>query len=203
MASKVMDLIYWKDTERTGMVLTGLVVGLLSLFQLSIITVVSTVSLAVMCFTISVRIYYQLLYILSWGDGQHPFKSYLDLDISFSGEQADLYMQKAIVMALSAVDTLKRLFFVGNLFESFKFLVLMYLVTYLGDLCNGLTLLIISVIALFSLPLFYRQRQEQVDSITAKFQAQIDNVKDIFQRLVQGGGPPPDPTPGGAKPKIQ
>lgn len=70
----VMDLIYWKDTERTGMVLTGLVVGMLSLFQLSIITVVSTVSLAVMCFTISVRIYYQVLYILSWGDGQHPFK---------------------------------------------------------------------------------------------------------------------------------
>lgn len=65
----------------------------------------------------------------------------------------------------------------------------MYLVTYLGDLCNGLTLLIISktqissldlwklfllfvylvdcspflspvgVIALFSLPLFYRRRQ--------------------------------------------
>lgn len=69
-----MDLIYWKDTERTGMVLTGLVVGLLSLFQLSIITVVSTVSLAVMCFTISVRIYYQFLYILSWGDGEHPFK---------------------------------------------------------------------------------------------------------------------------------
>ncbi|XP_044059942.1 reticulon-2a isoform X3 [Siniperca chuatsi] len=198
-----MDLIYWKDTERTGMVLTGLVVGLLSLFQLSIITVVSTVSLAVMCFTISVRIYYQVLYILSWGDGEHPFKSYLDLDISFSGEEADLYMQKAIVMALSAVDTLKGLFFVGNLFESLKLLVLMYLVTYLGDLCNGLTLFIIGVIALFSLPLFYRQRQEQVDSFIAKIQAHIDNVKDTFQRLAQGGGPPPDPTPGGAKPKTQ
>ncbi|XP_076591820.1 reticulon-2a isoform X2 [Chaetodon auriga] len=203
MASKVMDLIYWKDTERTGMVLTGLVVGLLSLFQLSIITVVSTVSLAVMCFTISVRIYYQLLYILSWGDGEHPFKTYLDMDISFSGEEADLYMQKVIVMALSAADALKGLFFVQNLFESLKLLVLMYLVTYLGDLCNGLTLLIISVIAVFSLPLFYRQRQEQVDSVVAKIQAQVDNVKDIFQRLAQGGGPPPDPTPGGAKPKNQ
>nr|XP_046245131.1 reticulon-2a isoform X4 [Scatophagus argus] len=203
MASKVMDLIYWKETERTGMVLTGLVVGLLSLFQLSIITVVSTVSLAVMCFTISVRIYYQLLYALKWGDGEHPFKSYLDLDISFSGEEADLYMQKAIVMALSAADTLKGLFFVRNLFESLKLLVLLYLVTYLGDLCNGLTLLIISVIALFSLPLFYRQRQEQVDTFVAKIQATIDNIKDFFQRLAQGGGPPPDPTPGGAKPKIQ
>lgn len=70
----VMDLIYWKETERTGMVLTGLVVGLLCLFQLSIISVVSAASLALMCFTISVRIYYQVLYILNWGDGEHPFK---------------------------------------------------------------------------------------------------------------------------------
>uniref|UniRef100_UPI0037E8E6C2 reticulon-2a isoform X1 n=1 Tax=Semicossyphus pulcher TaxID=241346 RepID=UPI0037E8E6C2 len=199
----VMDLIYWKDTERTGMVLTGIVVGLLSLFQLSIITVVSTVSLAVVCFTISVRIYYQVLYILSWGDGEHPFKSYLDLDISFSGDEADRYMQKAVVMAVSAADSLKGLFFVGNLFESLKLLFLIYLVTFLGDLCNGLTLLIISVIAVFSLPLFYRQRQEQVDSYIAKIQANIDNIKDTFQRLAQGGGPPPDPTPGGAKPKSQ
>lgn len=203
MASKVMDLVYWKDTERTGMVLTGLVVGLLSLFQLSIITVVSTVSLAIICFTISVRVYYQGLYILSCGDGEHPFKSYLDLDISFSGEEADLYAQKAIVMALSAADSLKGLFFVTNLLESIKFLVLMYLVTYLGELCNGLTLLIIGVIALFSLPLFYRQRQDQVDISFAKMLAQIENVKDTFQRLVQGGDPPSDPTPGGPKPQIQ
>uniref|UniRef100_A0A672IP09 Reticulon n=1 Tax=Salarias fasciatus TaxID=181472 RepID=A0A672IP09_SALFA len=154
-----MDLIYWKETERTGMVLTGLVVGLLSLFQLSIITVLSTVSLALMCFTISVRVYYHVLHAFKWGDGEHPFKAYLDMDISLSGEQADLYMQKVIVLTLSAVDTLKRLIFVGNVFDSIKLLVLMYLVTYLGDLCNGLTLLIISVIAVFSLPLFYRQRQ--------------------------------------------
>uniref|UniRef100_A0A1A8H4Q1 Reticulon n=1 Tax=Nothobranchius korthausae TaxID=1143690 RepID=A0A1A8H4Q1_9TELE len=199
----VIDLIYWKDTERTGMVLTGLVVGLLSLFQLSIITVISTVSLAVMCFTISVRVYYQFLYILSWGDGEHPFKSYLQQDISFGGEQADLFMQWVIVMALSAAESLKRLFFVGNLFESLKFLFLMYLVTYLGDLSNGLTLLIISLIAVFSLPLFYKQHQEEVDGFIAKIQARVDSIKDFLQRLVQGGGPPPDPTPGGAKPKAQ
>uniref|UniRef100_A0A1A8K8G6 Reticulon n=1 Tax=Nothobranchius kuhntae TaxID=321403 RepID=A0A1A8K8G6_NOTKU len=199
----VIDLIYWKDTERTGMVLTGLVVGLLSLFQLSIITVISTVSLAVMCFTISVRVYYQFLYILSWGDGEHPFKSYLQQDISFGGEQADLFMQWVIVMTLSAAESLKRLFFVGNLFESLKFLFLMYLVTYLGDLSNGLTLLIISLIAVFSLPLFYKQHQEEVDGFIAKIQARVDSIKDFLQRLIQGGGPPADPTPGGAKPKAQ
>uniref|UniRef100_H2TZG7 Reticulon n=1 Tax=Takifugu rubripes TaxID=31033 RepID=H2TZG7_TAKRU len=203
MASKVVDLIYWKDTERTGMVLTGLVVGLLSLFQLSIITVVSTVSLAIVCCTISVRIYYGLIHALKWGDGEHPFKTYLDLDISFSGEEAERCTQKAIVMFLSAIDSMKGLFFVKSLFESLKFLVLMYLVTYLGRLCNGLTVLIIGVIAVFSLPLFYKRHQEKVDGFFAKIQAHVDNIKDIFQRLAQGGGPPPDSTPGGAKPKNQ
>ncbi|XP_034081547.1 reticulon-2a isoform X2 [Gymnodraco acuticeps] len=199
----VMDVIYWKDTERTGMILTGIVVGLLSLFQLSVISVLSTVSLAVMCFTISVRIYYQVLYILNWGDGAHPFKSYLGMDISLSGEEADLYMQKAIVLAMSAVESLKGLLFVKNLLESIKLLVLVYLVTYLGELSNGLTLLIISVIAVFSLPLFYRQRQEQVDNVIAQIQGKIDNFKDTLCRIAHGGGPPPDSTPGGAKPKSQ
>ncbi|KAJ4935856.1 hypothetical protein JOQ06_017383 [Pogonophryne albipinna] len=199
----VMEVIYWKDTERTGMILTGIVVGLLSLFQLSVISVLSTVSLAVMCFTISVRIYYQVLYILNWGDGAHPFKSYLGMDISLSGEEADLYMQKAIVLAMSAVESLKGLLFVKNLLESIKLLVLVYLVTYLGELSNGLTLLIISVIAVFSLPLFYRQRQEQVDNVVAQIQGKIDNFKDTLCRIAHGGGPPPDSTPGGAKPKSQ
>ncbi|RXN14143.1 reticulon-2-like isoform X1 [Labeo rohita] len=198
----VMDLIYWKDMERTGMVLTGLVVGLLSLFQLSIITVVSTLSLAIMCFTISVRIYYKLLHVLQLGDGAHPFQSYLELDISLSGEEAQHYMQKAIVLSCSAVDSLRNLFFVGNLFNSLKFLLLMYLVTFLGNLCNGLTLLIIGVIAVFSVPLFYTRHQDKVDNCSVAVQARIDNIKDFFYRLAQGGGPPPDPTPGGAKPKA-
>jgi len=194
MASKVMDLIYWKETERSGMVLTGLVVGLLSLFQLSIITVVSTLSLAVVCVTISVRVYYGLLHALNWGDGVHPFKAYLDLDISLSGEQAEHYARKSIVTFLSTLDTLKKLIFVGNVFDSLKFLALMYLMTFLGKLCNGLTLLIIGMIALFSLPLYYRQRQEQVDSVLAKIQAHVDNILDILQRLAHGGSRPPDPT---------
>ncbi|KAL7832036.1 hypothetical protein AOLI_G00295840 [Acnodon oligacanthus] len=199
----VMDLIYWKDTERTGMVFTGLVVGLLSLFQLSIITVVSTLSLAIMCFTISIRIYCKVLHALQLRDSAHPFKSYLDLEIGLVGEQADHYMQRAIVLICSAVDTLKRLIFVGNLFDSLKFLLLMYLVTYLGALCNGLTLLIIGVIAVFSVPLFYTRHQEKVDTILATVQAHVDNIKDILTRLAQGGGPPPDTNSGGAKPKSQ
>ncbi|KAJ7990409.1 hypothetical protein DPEC_G00300000 [Dallia pectoralis] len=200
----VMDLIYWKDTQRTGILFTGLVVGLLSLFQLSIITVVSTVCLAVMCFTVSVSLYYKFLHLLNLGDGVHPFKAYLDLDISFSAEEAGHYMQKAIVTVVSAANSLRNLFLVANLFDSLKLLVLMYLATYLGALANGLTVLIIGVISVFSVPLFYQQHQEKVDGFFAGIWAKIYNIKDTLQRIVQGGGgPPPDQTPGGAKPKTQ
>lgn len=203
MASQVIDLIYWKETERSGMVLTGVVVALLSLFQLSIVTVLSNLSLIAVLFTICTRIYYKFLHLLSWADGEHPFKKYLELDITLSGERAQQHMTKAITMAMKALDTLKNLVFVANLFESLKFMFLVYLMTYLGKIFNGLTFLIIGVIAVFSLPLFYKQRQEQVDIALAKIQVHIDNVKDIMQRLAQGGGPSPDPTPGGAKPKAE
>ncbi|KAJ8354117.1 hypothetical protein SKAU_G00216840 [Synaphobranchus kaupii] len=200
----VTDLIYWRDMERTGMVFTGLVVGLLSLFQLSIISVLSTLSLVAMCFTIAVRLYYKFLHVLQWNDGKHPFQSYLDLDITLSAEQAGTYMERIIVMTTSAIAEIKRLLFVGSLIDSLKFLVLMYLLTYLGDLFNGLTLMIIGVISVFSLPLFYKQRQAQVDGFLAKVKANVDNIKDILYRLSHGGSPATDPdsTPGGAKPKT-
>lgn len=44
----------------------------------------------------------------------------MDLDIAFSGEEAERCMQNAILIFLSAMDTLKGLFFVKSLFESLK-----------------------------------------------------------------------------------
>ncbi|MFT7803453.1 reticulon-2-like isoform X1 [Arapaima gigas] len=201
--TELIDLIYWRDMERTGLVFTGLVVALLSLFQLSIITVVSMLSLAIVCCTIVVRIYYHVLHALQWGDGVHPFQWYLDYDISLSGEKAEYYMQRIIVLTVSAIMEMKRILFVGNLIDSLKYLVLAYLLTFVGAVFNGLTLLIIGVISLFSLPLFYKQRQVQVDNILTTIKAHIDNIKDIFHRLLQGGCPAPDPAPGGAKPKMK
>lgn len=44
----------------------------------------------------------------------------MDLDVSLSGEEAQRCTQRAIVMFLSAINSLKELFFVKSLFESLK-----------------------------------------------------------------------------------
>lgn len=79
----VMDLVYWRSTRRTGLVFTGLVIGLASVFQLSIITVVSHVCLGALCVTFPLRLYYKLLELLRWNPGVHPFQS-VNIDLPSS-----------------------------------------------------------------------------------------------------------------------
>lgn len=70
----VVDLVYWRSMRRTGVVFTGLVIGLASIFQLSAITVLSHVCLGIMCITFPLRLYYKLLELLRWNPGIHPFQ---------------------------------------------------------------------------------------------------------------------------------
>ena len=73
-SSAVVDLVYWRKLRRTGVVFTGLVMSLASLFQLSAITVISHICLGVMAVTFTLRLYYKLLELLRWNPGVHPFE---------------------------------------------------------------------------------------------------------------------------------
>ncbi|KAG5844278.1 reticulon-2b isoform X3 [Anguilla rostrata] len=195
MASKVMDLIYWREMGRTGVVLTGLVLGLLCLFQLSAITVISTMSLSIMCFTLPVRLLYKALELFHWGSGAHPFQSYIEPDANLTDEQTIVYVQQIVVLTASAITKIKQLFFVADLTDSIKFVVLMYLLTYVGVLCNGLTLLIIGVICMFSVPLFYKRQQEQIEKIGTAVSSPIKKITNLICYLVQRTKSPPVPAP--------
>lgn len=69
-----MDLVYWRDVRKTGVVFTGLVIGLASVFQLSVITVFSHICLAAIIVTFPLRLYYKLLELLRWNPGVHPYQ---------------------------------------------------------------------------------------------------------------------------------
>merc|ERR1712142_585980 len=58
---------------------------------------------------------------------------------------------------------LKSLLLVENAVESVKFAVAMYLLTYVGAILNGLTLITLAWVAAFSAPRVYRENQKQID----------------------------------------
>ncbi|AWP00267.1 putative reticulon-2-like [Scophthalmus maximus] len=179
MATKLVDLVYWRSMRWTGVVFTGLVIGLASQFQLSAITVLSHVCLGVMCVTFPLRLYYKLLELLRWNPGVHPFQSYLDNDSTLTDKDTVMLVEEAVLLIAFAVTEIKRLLFIDSMIDSIKFVVLLYLLTYIGVLTNGLTLVITAVIAVFSLPLLYKKQQVRMRRMVRAIKAFVKRIKNL------------------------
>ncbi|KAK0152943.1 Reticulon-2 [Merluccius polli] len=156
---EMVDLVYWRSLTRTGVVFTGLVVGLASMFQLSAVTVVSHLFLGLMCVTFSLRLYYKLLELMHWNPGLRPFESQLEEDGSLTDEDTVVVVESVVLRIAFALTEVKRLVFVDSVVDSIKFVLFLYLLTYVGEATTGLTLVIAGVISAFSVPLFYRKQQ--------------------------------------------
>ncbi|XP_061156057.1 reticulon-2b [Syngnathus typhle] len=210
MASKLIGLVYWRSTSRTALVFTGLVVCLASLFQLSAMTLLSHICLGVMCVTFPLRLYYKLLELLRWNPGLHPFQSYLDYDSSLTDKETVMLVEEVVLLIAFAVTELKRLLFIDNVIDSLKFVLLLYLLTYVGVLTAGLTLVITAVIVLFSFPLLYKKQQVKIRKIVRfckAFEKKINTwclwVHDTVQSSrAQAAASKPAPTPS-SKQKVK
>ncbi|XP_072907103.1 reticulon-1-A-like isoform X6 [Hemitrygon akajei] len=185
---KVVDLIYWRDIKKTGLVFGASLFLLLSMTIFSIVSVIAYLGLAVLSVTISFRIYKGILQAVQKSDDGHPFKACLEKDVTVSDELVHKYSDIGLGHVNYVITELRRLFLVQDLVDSLKFTVLMWLLTYVGALFNGLTLLIIALVAVFSIPVVYERHQAQIDhyigiaskqikDVTAKIQAKVPGLK--------------------------
>ncbi|XP_027243745.1 reticulon-4 isoform X3 [Cricetulus griseus] len=184
----VVDLLYWRDIKKTGVVFGASLFLLLSLTVFSIVSVTAYIALALLSVTISFRIYKGVIQAIQKSDEGHPFRAYLESEVTVSEELVQKYSNSALGHVNSTIKELRRLFLVDDLVDSLKFAVLMWVFTYVGALFNGLTLLILALISLFSIPVIYERHQVQIDhylglanksvkEAMAKIQAKIPGLK--------------------------
>ncbi|KAK2888824.1 hypothetical protein Q8A67_014199 [Cirrhinus molitorella] len=185
----MVDLLYWRDLQRTGVVFGASLFLLLSLSVCSIISVISYVALALLSVTISFRIYKGILQAVQKSEDGHPFKMYLDKDVGISSELVHKYSDTALVHLNSLIKELRRLFLVEDLVDSLKFAVLMWILTYVGALFNGLTILILGLIGAFSWPVIYEKHQAQIDHYYGLVNKQIKDVLGKIQAKIPGAKP--------------
>lgn len=181
---KVESLIYWRDPKKSGPVFGGVLLVLLALTYFSFISVIAYLSLFALTGTIAFRIYKNIIQaVQKTGDG-HPFKEYLELDVALPQDKVKEISEVAVAHLNAGVSELRRLFLVEDLVDSIKFGVFLWVLTYLGSWFNGMTLVIIAWVALFTLPKVYEANQAQIDAnldivrsklteITAKVKAAI------------------------------
>ncbi|XP_049726619.1 reticulon-4 isoform X2 [Elephas maximus indicus] len=186
--SAVVDLLYWRDIKKTGVVFGASLFLLLSLTVFSIVSVTAYIALALLSLTISFRVYKGVIQAIQKSDEGHPFRAYLESEVAVSEELVQKYSDSALGHVNCTIRELRRLFLVDDLVDSLKFAVLMWVFTYVGALFNGLTLLILALISLFSVPVIYERHQAQIDhylglvnknikDAMAKIQAKIPGLK--------------------------
>ncbi|XP_033991760.1 reticulon-3-like isoform X4 [Trematomus bernacchii] len=182
----VVDLLYWRDVKATGVVFGAALLLLLSLTSCSIVSVCSYIGLALLSVTICFRIYKGILQAIQKSDDGHPFKQYLDQEVALSEDMVHKYSDLVLAKINKGICELRRLFLVEDLIDSIKFAVLMWILTYVGSLFNGLTILILSLVGLFSCPIVYEKHQAQIDHYLALVNNQVKDVVGKIQAKVPG-----------------
>uniref|UniRef100_A0A8C7RCG2 Reticulon n=1 Tax=Oncorhynchus mykiss TaxID=8022 RepID=A0A8C7RCG2_ONCMY len=174
---QAIDLLYWRNVKQSGAVFGSVLLLLFSLTQFSVVSVGAYLTLAALSASISFRIYKSVLQAVQKTDEGHPFKSYLEVEISLSQDQIGKYADKALLYANTCMKELRRLFLVQDLIDSLKFAVLMWLLTYVGALFNGLTLCFSSLHPQAQIDQYVGLIRTQVNSVVGKIQAKIPGAK--------------------------
>ncbi|XP_068182789.1 reticulon-1-like isoform X1 [Antennarius striatus] len=182
----VVDLVYWRDVKTSGVVFGASLLLLLSLMACSIVSVCSYIGLALLSVTICFRIYKGILQAIQKSDEGHPFKQYLDQDVALSQDLVHKYSDVVLSKLNKTISELRRLFLVEDLVDSIKFALLMWILTYVGALFNGLTVLILGLIGAFSCPIIYEKHQAQIDHYLALVDNQIKDIVGKIQAKVPG-----------------
>ncbi|KAF6106057.1 reticulon 3 [Phyllostomus discolor] len=184
--STVHDLIFWRDVKKTGFVFGTTLVVLLSLAAFSVISVVSYLILALLVVTISFRVYKSVIQAVQKSEEGHPFKAYLDVDITLSSEAFHSYLNAALAHINKALKLVVRLFLVEDLVDSLKLAVFMWLMTYVGAVFNGITLLILAELLVFSVPIVYEKYKTQIDHYVGIARDQTKSIVEKIQAKLPG-----------------
>ncbi|XP_075719140.1 reticulon-4 isoform X5 [Rhinoderma darwinii] len=186
LRGEVADLLYWRDIKKSGAVFGAILFLLLSLTVFSIVSVTAYIALALLSVSISFRIYKGVLQAIQKSDDGHPFKACLDSNFAVSEDLVQKYCNVALSHVNCTIKELRRLFLVEDLVDSLKFAVLMWVFTYIGALFNGLTLLILALISLFSIPVIYERHQTQVDHYLSLINKNVKNTSDLILSKIPG-----------------
>lgn len=175
LPAAAMDLIYWRPPLRTGCVFFSLLFLLLAFSVFSAISVVSHVALMLLALTLSYVGFRKVAAAVQKSGEDHPFQAELDLDVEALLRVDDIQGAIQVLMGhlLFIIDLLRSLFLIANVFDSFKFGLLLYALTYVGEAFNLLTIFIIALVLLFTVPKTYEVYGAEIDVLAEKLMAQL------------------------------
>ncbi|KAM9168574.1 LOW QUALITY PROTEIN: reticulon-3-like [Mergus octosetaceus] len=176
----VWELLYWRAPGRSALALAGTLGTLGCLARFSAVSVGAYGALAVLGVTLPLRLHQAALRALRRGPPEQPGRGQGDAG-GLSPEQQQRWARRLGRHLAAATRTLTRLFLVHSIPESLKFAFLFYLLTYVGAVFNGVTLLGVGVICAFTFPVLYRHHQAQIERCVSLLRNHLSHLRARIQ----------------------
>jgi len=171
------SLVYWENPRESGMVMGPVLVCLLAVRYISLISVIGNLALALVTATLSFRIYKSVLAAVNKSSEGHPFKEFLEVDVRLPADKVSKAIDSLVARLNQTLINLKAAFLVEDIIASVKFAFGMYMLTYVGAAVNGMTLLTLGWVGLFSLPRLYRDNQKQIDEAVLPLKTKLQELQ--------------------------
>lgn len=169
-------MIYWKNPRDTGILFGSVLVVLLAVKYVSLIAVVANLALALITSTMAFRIYKSVLSAVNKSQDGHPFKQYLDYDVTLPIDKVQQLVDCGVSKANKLLARLKSILLIEDLVDSLKFAVATYALTYVGKWLNGMTIIVVAWVVIFTAPRLYRDNKIKIDEALKPIKEKIDEV---------------------------
>lgn len=173
---KLIKLIYWAEWQKSLSVFGGLMFLLLSLTCYSFITVFTTFGLSLLVVSFLYRVGMTIVNTVQKTSAEHPLREMIDERIELSEESVKYWAECARVRINDGVRAMQQLFLINDFVESVKFGIVLWLVSVIGSWFSLLTMVIMVITAIFSLPKVYETYQNQIDEHYDIAKQQLYNV---------------------------
>ncbi|XP_075556276.1 reticulon isoform X3 [Dermacentor variabilis] len=187
---QVEELVYWRQPKKSGLVFGLVLAVLLSLTCFSLISVVAYLALGSLMVAIAFRVYRNVLQAVQKSAEGHPFKEYLEKDLSLPKERVHETVDVVVKHVDATVARLRSLFLVEDLVDSLKLALLFWVLTYVGSWFNGMTLIILAYVSAFTLPKVYETYKTEIDQYLGLARTHVGNVIGAIKSKIPMGGQP-------------
>lgn len=158
----VQDLVLWKCPKYTGAVFGTSLVLLLSMASFSLLTVFSTLVLLAMTIVGAYRFYLSVIFRIK-GTYDETFDKASAFDLSLPKDKIQEFAQLLDTDLNQSLNKLKSIILWDNVSKSLMAFAALYFVYCIGSSFNFLTLLIIGIVKIFTIPKVYQVYKVQID----------------------------------------
>ncbi|KAK0410150.1 hypothetical protein QR680_004976 [Steinernema hermaphroditum] len=181
---KVREVVYWRDPKKSGAVLAAIFVGLYVFASYPLLIVLTYSALAVLLGTFGFRVFKLTEAHFKKLPAEHPFKEYLAYDLSLESEKVHSFAERAVACGQKTLLKLRSIVLVEDLLETAKAGLILWTLTYVGAWFSGLTLIVLAVIAVFSVPKVYELYKEPIDEYLELAQNHLNKITETIYEKV-------------------